>query len=173
MSQPARRAAIYAKQRPTGQLPNQVGALAHSERVDQISYGRLIQSHRCVLLGVHLVGTHRASRRWLTPWWTGTETPPPEGTHTTEIDHRINWTTTHHTRLDELDPLRNYHHQQKHHHGWALTNGNGPRPFVPPDNPQHPGCHPPTARRPTGRAPGRPRGALLGAGLRGRHPDRG
>lgn len=26
--------------------------------------------------------SHRASRRWLTSWWTGPETPPRQGTHT-------------------------------------------------------------------------------------------
>lgn len=29
-----------------------------------------------------VVGTHRASRRWLTPWWTPAQTPPPQGTRT-------------------------------------------------------------------------------------------
>ena len=30
--------------------------------------------------GVHLVGTHPGSRRWLTSWWT--QFPPRQGTHT-------------------------------------------------------------------------------------------
>ena len=33
--------------------------------------------------GVHLVGTHPGSRRWLTSWWT--QFPPRQGTHTTAV----------------------------------------------------------------------------------------
>jgi len=55
-----------------------------------------------------------------------------------EIDHRADWAATHRTRLDELDPLCDPHHDLKTHHGWALVAGGGPRPFVPPDHPHHP-----------------------------------
>ncbi len=55
-----------------------------------------------------------------------------------QIDHRHPWTRTHHTRLDELDPLCHHDHQLKTHHGWALTTGTGKRPLVAPDDPRHP-----------------------------------
>jgi hypothetical protein len=64
-------------------------------------------------------------------------------THT-ENDHRIEFRQTHHTRLDELDPLCDGHHDMKTRDGWALVEGKGKRPFVPPSDPRHPrsGCSP-------------------------------
>jgi hypothetical protein len=58
-------------------------------------------------------------------------------THT-EYDHRIDWAETHHTRLDETDPLCDGHHDKKTREGWALVEGKGKRPFVPPTDPRHP-----------------------------------
>lgn len=54
------------------------------------------------------------------------------------IDHRQPWVETHHTRLDELDPLCHTHHDRKTRDGWALVEGTGKRAFVPPDDPRHP-----------------------------------
>lgn len=59
-------------------------------------------------------------------------------THT-ENDHRIDDAHTKHTRLDELDPLCDHHHDRKTLEGWALVTGNGRRRFVPPDHHDHPG----------------------------------
>ncbi|MDP8991861.1 MAG: HNH endonuclease [Actinomycetota bacterium] len=56
-----------------------------------------------------------------------------------EIDHRIPWAETRHTRLSELDALCPQHHSLKTHEGWALAEGAGKRPMVPPDDPRHPG----------------------------------
>ena len=55
-----------------------------------------------------------------------------------EIDHRVPWSQTHHTRLDECDPLCPSHHDRKTYEGWALVEGAGKRPLVPPDDPRHP-----------------------------------
>jgi len=57
-----------------------------------------------------------------------------------EYDHRdgAEYCKTRHTRLDELDPLCHPDHDLKTLHGWALVDGNGRRPFVPPDDPRHP-----------------------------------
>jgi hypothetical protein len=55
-----------------------------------------------------------------------------------EYDHTVDWRYTHHTRLDELAPKCDYHHTQKTLHGWALVDGTGKRPMVPPDHPGHP-----------------------------------
>ncbi len=55
-----------------------------------------------------------------------------------EIDHRIPYTETRHTRLDECDPLCTHHHRWKHSAGWALVDGVGKRAMVPPHDPRHP-----------------------------------
>jgi hypothetical protein len=55
-----------------------------------------------------------------------------------EFDHREAWRTTHHTRLDEGDGLCGHHHDLKTRHDWALVQGTGKRPMVPPDDPRHP-----------------------------------
>ena len=59
-----------------------------------------------------------------------------------QIDHRIPWAQTRHTRLSELDPLCPHDHHRKTHQGWELINGTGIRPMVPPDDPRH-GLSPP------------------------------
>src|SRR5690606_24642328 len=59
---------------PTG--PSERGI---SKRVQQVRDGRLVQSHRRVLLRVHLGRYTQGSRRWLTSRWT--RTPPRQGTH--------------------------------------------------------------------------------------------
>jgi Domain of unknown function (DUF222) len=71
-----------------------------------------------------------------------------EGCHRRRIeyDHRTPWAQTRHTRLDELDPLCDYHHDLKTRLGWALVPGKGKRPFVPPDDPRHPQHHSVQAR---------------------------
>lgn len=53
-------------------------------------------------------------------------------------DHRIPWTETKHTRLDELDALCKQHHDRKTRDNWELVPGKGKRSFVPPTDPRHP-----------------------------------
>ena len=55
-----------------------------------------------------------------------------------ETDHRIEYAATQHTRLSELDPLCDGHHDLKTYTNWALVEGKGKRAFVPPDDPRHP-----------------------------------
>jgi hypothetical protein len=57
-----------------------------------------------------------------------------------EYDHvdGFEYHVTRHTRLDELTPLCAPDHDLKTHHGWALIEGTGVRPMVPPDDPRHP-----------------------------------
>jgi hypothetical protein len=55
-----------------------------------------------------------------------------------EIDHRIDWATSHLTVFDLLDRLCSHHHDLKTREGWALVDGRGTRAFVPPDDPRHP-----------------------------------
>jgi hypothetical protein len=72
--------------------------------------------------------------RWMTPMCVA------EGCYRTDLehDHRIDWAVTHHTRLDELDTPCRYHHSLKTRYGWALIDGKGKRPMVPPNDPRHP-----------------------------------
>ncbi len=65
-----------------------------------------------------------------------------------EIDHRIPWAQSHHTRLDELDAACPHHHWLKTVKGWAFVAGNGKRPMVPPDDPRHPQHRTPDQRPP-------------------------
>jgi hypothetical protein len=60
-----------------------------------------------------------------------------------QLDHRVPWATTKHTRLDELDPLCLHDHALKTNHGWALEDGSGRRALVGPDDPRHPRNKPP------------------------------
>jgi hypothetical protein len=55
-----------------------------------------------------------------------------------EVDHRIDWATVEVTELGNLDFLCDPDHDLKTNHGWSLVEGIGPRPFVPPDHPDHP-----------------------------------
>jgi hypothetical protein len=55
-----------------------------------------------------------------------------------EFDHRTEWHKTHHTRVDDCDGLCEHDHDLKTRFGWALVEGTGKRPFVPPDDPRHP-----------------------------------
>jgi len=60
-----------------------------------------------------------------------------------ENDHRTGWAKTHETRLDDLDRLCAHHHDLKTYQDWALIEGSGRRPIVPPDDPRHPRNKPP------------------------------
>ena len=51
-------------------------------------------------------------------------------------NHDTGWAKTRTTRVD--DSHRLYDHDVKTHYGWALVEGTGKRPFVPPDDPRHP-----------------------------------
>jgi hypothetical protein len=55
-----------------------------------------------------------------------------------EFDHRTPWTLVRNTRLDNLDPPCAHHHRLKTIFGWALVEGAGKRPMVPPEDPRHP-----------------------------------
>jgi hypothetical protein len=74
-----------------------------------------------------------------------------------ELDHRIDWHKTRHTRVDELDWLCSFDHALKTLYRWALVPGVGQRDLVPPDDPRHPDhrsrqgnpLNAPPTRRPT------------------------
>jgi hypothetical protein len=50
---------------------------------------------------------------------------------------------TKHTRVDETGPLCDPDHDLQTYYGWALVEGAGKRPMVPPDDPRHPRNRPP------------------------------
>jgi Domain of unknown function (DUF222) len=85
-------------------------------------------------LGRGPTAAQRAALLWINP------TCAVEGCNRRRIewDHREDWATTRHTRLDELDGLCDFHHDLKTRCGWALVPGAGKRLFVPPDDPKHP-----------------------------------
>ena len=78
-------------------------------------------------------------------WW---QSPACTDLHCTrtqrlENDHREDWVRTHHTRVDETDPVCDHHHDLKTYFGWAFVEGKGPRLMVPADDPRHPRNRPP------------------------------
>jgi hypothetical protein len=73
-------------------------------------------------------------------WWKTPQCTSLDCTRVQRIqfDHRQEWRQTHHTRLDEGDGLCAHCHDLKTRRGWALVEGEGKRPLVPPDDPRHP-----------------------------------
>jgi hypothetical protein len=73
-------------------------------------------------------------------WWQSPMCTREGCTRTQRLqdDHRLGWTNTRRTRLDELDRLCDHDHDLKTYYGWALITGEGRRPMVPPDDPRHP-----------------------------------
>jgi hypothetical protein len=53
-------------------------------------------------------------------------------------DHREDWAKTKVTLVDLMDRLCPHDHDLKTRFGWALVEGRGKRPMVPPDDPRHP-----------------------------------
>ena len=50
----------------------------------------------------------------------------------------MDWSKSHITVFDWLDGFCCHHHDLKTYDGWALMEGVGKRPIVPPDDPRHP-----------------------------------
>jgi hypothetical protein len=73
-------------------------------------------------------------------WWLGVECARQGcgATRNLQIDHRLDWAHTHVTELRALDWLCTPDHRRKTYEGWALVDGRGRRPMVPPDDPRHP-----------------------------------
>ena len=55
-----------------------------------------------------------------------------------QLDHREDWADTKVTLASGLDWLCKHDHDKKTYGGWALVEGHGKRPMVPPDDPRHP-----------------------------------
>ena len=113
-----------------------------------------------VMSAVHLGRRPNALQRTVLEWLHATCAVDDCDNTILEWDHRIDWTTTHHTTLAELDGLCGHHHGLKTDHNWRLEAGTGKRPLRPPGHPNHPG-HPPAPRgrrrsRPAARDPDDP-----------------
>jgi len=85
-------------------------------------------------LGRGPTAAQRVALLWSSPGCSASGCPRTR----TEIDHRIPWAQSRHTRLAELDPLCAHHHARKTRDNWALVAGTGRRAMVPPDDPRHP-----------------------------------
>ena len=108
---------------------------------------------------------------WLAPTCT---TEGCNGSVRLETDHRVEWAKTKVTLLRWLERHCEHCHDQKSRFGWALVDGRGKRPMVPPDDPRHPGREhrnqtpAPADRRPPHWRGGAGRGRLHSAVRRGR-----
>lgn len=98
-----------------------------------------------VTKGVDVVSVAHLGRRPTAHQQTGLEWRIPEcttlGCNATlrlENDHRAPWAATKVTLLSCLDPLCKRGHDRKTYKGWALVEGTGKRPMVPPHDPRHP-----------------------------------
>jgi len=92
--------------------------------------------HTVAHLGRQPTAFQRTALEWRDPRCTRAGCTDP-GRHL-EIDHRTDWAQTHHTKVDDLDRLCDHDHDLKTYYGWALIEGRGRRPMVPPDDPRHP-----------------------------------
>ena len=72
---------------------------------------------------------------WLSPTCTNTVC---NRTDRLQTDHREDWARTKVTLLRWLDRYCEHCHDLKTRLGWALVEGTGKRPLVPPDDPRHP-----------------------------------
>jgi hypothetical protein len=119
-------------------------------------------------LGRGPTAAQRAALLWMSP------TCSVQGCYRsrTENDHRKPWAQTRHTRLDELDPLCEFHHDLKTRCGYALIPGSGKRAVVPPDDPRHPGNQKSGQNPQTGRAEPSEAGGPPASGRPSRRPDR-
>jgi len=117
-----------------GPIPARIARALLGDSILKLVITRGVDVANITHLGRGPTAAQRIALLWQSPTCTA------EGCARTrvEIDHRVPWATSQHTRIDELDPLCSHHHDQKHQHGWALIEGTGPRPIVPPGDPRHP-----------------------------------
>lgn len=86
-------------------------------------------------LGRAPTATQQSALEWLYPSCAVEGCP---ATARLERDHRVDWAKTNYTMIDLLDHLCSHHHALKTRQGWALVEGTGKRPLVPPSDPRHP-----------------------------------
>ena len=86
-------------------------------------------------LGRRPVAVQQTALDWQSPTCT---TEGCNNTFRLETDHRHDWATTKVTLLRWLERHCEHCHDKKTRLGWALADGRGKRPLVPPDDPRHP-----------------------------------
>ncbi len=86
-------------------------------------------------LGRRPSASQQSALEWLYPFCAAAGCPAQGQL---EVDHRLEWAKCHYTMYDLLDLLCAHHHGLKTTKGWALVEGRGKRPFVPPSDPRHP-----------------------------------
>ena len=86
-------------------------------------------------LGRKPVAAQDTALEWLSPTCT---TEGCNRTDRLETDHRHDWADTKVTLLRWLERHCSHCHDLKTREGWALVEGHGKRPLVPPDHPRHP-----------------------------------
>ena len=118
-----------------GPIPVSVAASLLGDAVLQLVLTRGIDVANVTHLSRKPTVAQRAALAWTSP---GCTVAGCTGVRI-ELDHRVDWADTLHTRLDELDPLCRHHHRLKTREGWALVRGAGRRAMVPVDHPNHPG----------------------------------
>jgi hypothetical protein len=117
-----------------GPIPISVARLLFGEAVLQLIITNGVDVANVTHLGRRPTREQRAAMLWANPRCATEGCNQPWR----EADHRIDWTTTRHTRLDELEGHCHHCHDLKTYKGWALIEGKGRRPMVPPDDPRHP-----------------------------------
>jgi hypothetical protein len=102
------------------------------------------------------LGRRATARQQVVLDWLGVECTRQGcgATRNLQVDHRVEWARVKVTELANLDWLCVPCHRRKTHQGWALVDGTGTRPMVPPDHPGHP-----HTRRATGTDPPEPAAA--------------
>ena len=127
-----------------GPVPVSVAQQLLGEAVLKLVITRGVDVAHVTHLGRGPTAAQRVALAWTSPGCTVEGCPRTR----IEYDHREDWKDTRHTRLDELDPLCEFHHDLRTRHGWALVPGHGKRAIVPPDDPRHPRHQRHSRRRP-------------------------
>jgi hypothetical protein len=127
-----------------GAIPVPVARNCLSEAILKLVITRGVDVVNVTHLGRGPTAAQRVALLWATPRCTNSRC-----SHTLQIqhDHRKPWAEVHETTIENLDRLCDPCHKLKTQDGWALLDGKGRRPLVPPDDPRHAGNR---AARPRG-----------------------
>jgi hypothetical protein len=118
-----------------GPVPARVARSLLGEAILKLVITKGVDVVNVTHLGRGPSAAQRVALLWTSPWCTNLTC-----SHTLQIqhDHRTPWTEVHETTLDNIDRMCGPCHKRKTHDGWALVDGKGRRPLVPPDDPRHP-----------------------------------
>ena len=117
-----------------GPVPVRVARELLGESILKLVVTKGVDVVNVVHLGRGATAAQRVALMWSKPKCANVEC----SSRFVQIDHRVPWADTKHTRLDELDPLCPHDHKLKTNQGWSLAEGTGRRAFVGPTDPRHP-----------------------------------